>query len=90
MKQCQAPIEHFLPFYEKQERRIQVDLPASLAEKADKIRKSRRLTWAEVVVGLMEKFVEDLGPAKIKPDQFKLNEVNLDPPNQTDMQSFWK
>lgn len=57
-------INSFLPVYEDNYRRIQADIRGTLAEKADKIRRKKQLTWHEVMTGLLEKFVEDLGPPK--------------------------
>ncbi len=57
-------ITQFLPTYETKERRIQVDIGSTLAERADKIRKLRKLTWTEVMTALLQKFVDDLGQKK--------------------------
>lgn len=82
-------ITQFLPNYETKERRIQADIGASLALAADKIRKERKLTWAEIMTALLEKFVDDLGPKASPEGSFKLKKMELDP--QLSMnQSFWK
>lgn len=52
-------LDCFLPHYETNHRRIQADIGITLAREADKIRKQKQLTWAEVMNGLLGKFVDD-------------------------------
>lgn len=59
-------INSFLPNYEPTRRCIQADIGSELARKADLIRKKRKLTWSEVMTGLIEKFVEDLSSKDLK------------------------
>jgi hypothetical protein len=79
-------IAQLLPIPELQEKRIQVDIPASLYEKAEAIKSARRLKWNQIFKALLEKFVEDL-EEKPKPDSFQLKKVNLNP---EDCRSHWK
>lgn len=54
-------IAQLLPIPELQEKRIQVDIPASLYEKAEAIKRERKLKWNQVITALLEKMVEDIG-----------------------------
>ncbi len=70
-----------LPIPELEEHRIQADIPHSLFQKADKIRRERRLKWSQVMQALLEKMVEDLTPRQKPEGSFvlprTLNEQNV-------------
>lgn len=46
------------------EKRIQADIPYGLYERAEKIRKQRKLKWNQIMIGLLDKFVEELAPTR--------------------------
>jgi hypothetical protein len=56
-------IENFLPEYDDQ-RRIQVDIGATLHGEANRLRLARRLKWSQVITACLAKFVEDLEPSE--------------------------
>ncbi len=78
-------IAQLFPLSEEKEHRIQADIPHTLFERADVIRKERRLKWNQIMQALLEKFVDDLTPKNT--ESFQLRKLNLDPESN---RSAWK
>ena len=81
-------LQEYLPIRMKEPtRRINVDIPLRIVEKAEKMRKQMGLTWISLVQGFMEKYIDDLGPKAQPPKQMEGSRVSQ---ISFDEKSHWK